>query len=328
MQKINYQEYLTKATEHKHVAKSGLVSCSSLPYLEKCSAFVNRKSENNEASVKGTTLHYILDDNIQYLIHDDYELEGFPEFEEKKLRFIASQLQSMAAEGWRVFDTEAWFEDQDLGICGTVDLILRHVATGDYAILDYKTGLKHISPETAQLVGYGILFMKAIGDIRGLFCGVIQNDNEVSAVEVTFDNARLRLSEIMNGNHVTVNENCQYCQRLPRCQEFRKAEKTFLDGGFNLVESRDLVPALESKIDEIKKIVTEKLKSGEEVEGYVLSKRTTKSVNPMAYSMIIEQVGITALIQKEALKISHCDLIPAMFITENVTEYARKGKKK
>jgi hypothetical protein len=284
---------------------------------------LNRKSENKEASLKGTALHYILE---AFDPSDDFELIGFPELEESKLRFIISQLRSMAAEGWTIYAREAWFENAM--ICGTVDLILYHAETDEYAILDYKTGLKSVEPESAQLAGYAHLFMENKRGVRGVFCGVIQHNNEVDAINLDKKEAEFRLGEILHGNNIKVNENCQYCARLTRCSEFKKSEKTFLDGGFDLVEARNLVPALEAKIEEVKKIVTEKLKAGEEVEGYMLSHRTTKTVNPMAYTLIIDQVGLSALIQKEAIKISNCDLIPAMHIMESVSEFARKGKKK
>lgn len=328
MQSINYNQYYEIAKNHIHKKVENRVSCSSLPYLEKCSYFKNRQSESQEASLKGTTLHNILEEHFDVLILKGYELVDFPVEEQNKLEFIVSQLIEMTNEGWGVYGMEIFMDDEELGICGSVDLVLFHSGIGSYAILDYKTGMIEVDPSSAQIAGYGAMFMRQ-HHISKTWGGVIQYGNDMDALMLHESECVDRVTNIVFGKKkLGTSGNCRYCANLLTCPAIREQEQAFLKDGFDLKSSRDLVPVLEEKIKLVKSEATEHLQAGFYLEGYSLSSRTTRSVSKMGYPVIIEQIGIERLLNDDLLTIKVGNNIPSEFVIESRSEFAMKSRKK
>jgi hypothetical protein len=254
--------------------------------------------------------------------------DDFPDAEWSKLMFIVSQVSEMMTEGWVVHEQEDFHFDDELKICGTIDLVLKHEKMGIFAIMDFKTGYVIVETTSAQIGGYGHLVMQKEG-VDSVYGGIIQENNYMEPVEIHRESNTERIKSILSSEKVEVNDNCQYCQHLAFCPQVNNLQSMFMKkevGIDNLKELRDAVPTLEARIKEVKKLANENV---DILEGYTERSRSTKSVNKMAIRELIDEVGLDKLIEDQAIEVKVTKTeVPEKYITISTTKFAAKAKVK
>lgn len=322
----SYEEIKDIVSKIEHVKKEGYTSASSLPALEKCANFKNRPSDNNEASLKGSILHHILEHHLDEVLSGFItQPSDFPDEEWKKLMSIARQVSDLLNEGWVIDSQEAWHYSDEMGICGTIDLVMKLDKV--YAILDFKTGRVIVDPSSAQICGYSAMVMEEKG-LPMVYGGILQEGNEITPVEFKMDPAKARVKRILENTEVAINDNCQYCVHLATCEKMNELQENFMSGDkMNLQELRDAVPAIEARVKEIKRLSVERIG---ELEGYKLVTKKTKSIPAMVHRDLIDEVGLDKLIDSGAISIKVEKDIPEKYISvsESAPYTMKAGKKK
>lgn len=284
MDLISYQDYYQQAQEEEHVKVPGKISCSSLPALSGCRLFVSSDS-SSDAALKGTTLHIVLKYWLERLINRTKHLDNdWPLEESEKLDSMVSTVRTFIHDGWTIDAQEVFYSDHE--ICGTIDLVLGRGP--DSIVADFKTGFVWVSSKSPQLQGYA----KLLGPGK-VYTMIIQPNQE----------SKYFLAETGIVEHIlnkpmiaTINENCQYCEKLNGCSEVNK----------RIEEAKTLEPdTKESQIKLIKigPLIAKKVKLAKEEikkdlgEDFYLTETTKKSIS--LSSLIANGVAVPPELIKE-----------------------------
>ena len=315
---INYPQYYARAMVAEHQGNPTKPSCSQLPSLEKCRMYVG-ESGTSEAAINGTCLHLILDENLDLLLKGMSRPNHFPIEEWEKLDMIVERLEMILEDGWRVHSKEEYFENDHL--TGSIDLILKR--NHETMLVDYKSGRTIITPDSAQLAGYGTLAIEDNGEFLG---HIIQPYNGCVPQPYDEGEAAARVAHILEAPKVeTPGDVCKYCAKFKSCSALHKAvvktEAFNLENVQDVERILDLAPAIE-KIIKTAKATAQTMS----LSRYKVVETTRKSVGDV--EGFLNHIGGDIPAEAVTLKMGELKKagieVPAQFIKASVSKSVRK----
>jgi len=313
---ITWEEAVHRAEKHVHRKGEG-VSCSKLPYLEKCGGFVN-DDEPSEAAFRGQCIHEYMYANLEDMIKASEGPFGLnldvPLEEKYQIEAFVENIAKLMREGWRVVMKEEY--RQNAFICGTADVILEHGAGVSLRrmVLDYKTGFIPVPADSPQLCGYRCLFQAQEACV--LQGNTMSRDMSPDPQERVMD--VLLNKELGTGSH------CAYCAKAPTCQALRDMIESAPQVDTNPAFWAEVGTVLEKTVKKAKAIMAKDI---DKYAGFKLQERKTKKITDVARLMDVIQVPASCLsvsmpkLEKEGIE------IPEDMYEVTVTTFVTKDRK-